>query len=91
MQVSTGPGLNTGGGVLGSGEFWNVPIRGSLSVPLCITWRVGRLIVTWRFMGPSKYNYKYHNWGYIIIVTLFITLVTKSHELLSKSPKPGPN
>ena len=45
-------------------------------------------------MGLSKYSYKYLNWGYNqffsllkSIVTLFITIVTKSHEPLSRAPK----
>ena len=42
--------------------------------------------LTWRFMGLSKYDDKYAYWGYnqlvISIVTIFITLVTKSCDPL---------
>ena len=41
--------------------------------------RPARFDPTWRFMGLSKYSYKYLNWGY----KFFFTLVTKSHEPLS--------
>ena len=38
-------------------------------------------------MGCSKYGYKYLKWGYkkaSSIVTLILTLITKSHDPLSK-------
>ena len=40
--------------------------------------RGSRDYLTWRIMGLSKYGYKYLYWV-ISIVTLIITLITKSH------------
>ena len=50
-----------------------------------IVWLIADSL-TWRFMGLSKYDDKYAYWGYnqlvISIVTIFITLVTKSCDPL---------